>query len=175
MLLREGGVDVEQAAAAAAHSRLCAPDHAAIAAAIRELAAHEPSDRSAALIDTGEKLARLFLERELMLAEINPLFVGPHGCIAGDAKIVVDLNAVHRQPALADLIERGAAIYPDAIRKLDDGFDYVEVDPQGEIGLVTTGAGLSMMLIDEMTARGGKPLNFLRHPHRPAARRSRPA
>ena len=30
----------------------------------------------------------------------------------------------------------------------------------GEIGLVTTGAGLSMMLIDEMTARGGKPLNF---------------
>ena len=31
---------------------------------------------------------------------------------------------------------------------------------QGEIGLVTTGAGLSMMLIDELTARGGKPLNF---------------
>ena len=100
-LLREGGVDVEQTSAAAAHSRLCAPEHAAIAAAIRELAAHEPSDRSAALIDTGEKLARLFLERELMLAEINPLFVGPHGCVAGDAKIVVDLNAVQRQPASA--------------------------------------------------------------------------
>ena len=31
---------------------------------------------------------------------------------------------------------------------------------QGEIGLVTTGAGLSMMLIDELTARGLKPLNF---------------
>ena len=160
-LLREGGIDVEQASAAAAHSRLCAPEYDAIAAAIRELAANESSDRNAALIDTGEKLARLFLERELMLAEINPLFVGPHGCTAGDAKIVVDLNAVHRQPGLADLIERGAAIYPDAIRKLNDGFDYVEVDPQGEIGLVTTGAGLSMMLIDEMAARGGKPLNFL--------------
>ena len=26
---------------------------------------------------------------------------------------------------------------------------------------ITTGAGLSMMLIDEMTTRGGKPLNFL--------------
>jgi succinyl-CoA synthetase beta subunit len=35
-----------------------------------------------------------------------------------------------------------------------------EVDPDGEIGLVTTGAGLSMMLIDELTARGGRPLNF---------------
>jgi succinyl-CoA synthetase beta subunit len=34
------------------------------------------------------------------------------------------------------------------------------LDPEGEIGLVTTGAGLSMMLIDELTARGMKPLNF---------------
>lgn len=160
-LLREGGVDVEQHASTAEHSRLCAPDRAAIHAALRELAADEPGDRAAALIDTGEKLARLFLDQELMLAEINPLFVGRHGCIAGDAKIVVDLNAVERQTDIRSTIERGAAIYPEAIRKLRDGFDYVEVDPQGEIGLVTTGAGLSMMLIDEMTSRGGKPLNFL--------------
>jgi len=47
------------------------------------------------------------------------------------------------------------------LRKMHEGFDYVELDPAGEIGLLTTGAGLSMMLIDEMTARGGKPLNFL--------------
>jgi succinyl-CoA synthetase beta subunit len=67
---------------------------------------------------------------------------------------------MHRQPERAELIARGAAIYPDARRKLDDGFDYVEVDPAGEIGLVTTGAGLSMMLIDELTARGRRPLNF---------------
>ena len=46
------------------------------------------------------------------------------------------------------------------IGKLIEGFDYVEMDPEGEIGLVTTGAGLSMMLIDELTARGMKPLNF---------------
>ena len=161
ILLREGGVDVEQTSAAPAHSRLCAPDRHAITAAIHELATHEPSDRSAALIDTGEKLARLFLEQELMLVEINPLFVGPHGCIAGDAKIVVDLNAAERQSGIRAMIEHGAVNYPEAVRKLNDGFDYVEVDPQGEIGLVTTGAGLSMMLIDEMATRGGKPLNFL--------------
>jgi succinyl-CoA synthetase beta subunit len=160
MLTREGGIDVESSEAATA-SRLCDADHAAVVAAIRNLAAHEPSDRSAALIDTGEKLARLFLEQELMLAEINPLFVGPHGCVAGDAKIVVDLNAAERQSGIRAMVERSPAIYPDAIRKLNDGFDYVEVDPQGEIGLITTGAGLSMMLIDEMTTRGGKPLNFL--------------
>jgi succinyl-CoA synthetase beta subunit len=37
----------------------------------------------------------------------------------------------------------------------------VVVDPAGEIGLLTTGAGLSMMLIDELRAAGLKPYNFL--------------
>ena len=41
------------------------------------------------------------------------------------------------------------------------GCDYVVVDPAGEIALLTTGAGLSMMLIDEMRAAGLKPYNFL--------------
>ncbi len=159
-LLREGGVDVEQNKPSAANNRLCVPNESEIASAIRKLAASEPPARQSTLIDTGEKLARLFMQRELMLAEINPLFVGANGCVAGDAKIVIDLDAVHRQPELAALIEARPAVYPDAIRKLHDGFDYVEVDPDGEIGLLTTGAGLSMMLIDEMTARGGKPLNF---------------
>ena len=35
------------------------------------------------------------------------------------------------------------------------------VDPEGEIGLLTTGAGLSMMLIDELRGRGLRPYNFL--------------
>ena len=46
-------------------------------------------------------------------------------------------------------------------RKHRHGFDYVVVDPAGEIGLLTTGAGLSMMLIDELRAAGLKPYNFL--------------
>ena len=58
------------------------------------------------------------------------------------------------------MIAARPAIYADANRKIAEGFDYVELDPAGEIGLVTTGAGLSMMLIDELTARGAKPLNF---------------
>ena len=43
---------------------------------------------------------------ELMLAEINPFFVSHDGCLAGDAKIVIDLDCVHRQPELSALIER---------------------------------------------------------------------
>jgi succinyl-CoA synthetase beta subunit len=74
-LMREGGVDVERAAPAAAmRARLCAPERDEIAEAIRTLACNEPDAWRAALADTGGKLARLFLARELLLAEINPLF-----------------------------------------------------------------------------------------------------
>jgi succinyl-CoA synthetase beta subunit len=153
-----GGVEVEQNAAI--RSRLCPSDIADIAAVVGELIADEPEPVRTALADTGRKLAVMLIERELMLAEINPLFVSTSGVVAGDAKVVIDLNAIDRQPEIARIVASRPGIYADACRKIEEGFDYVELDPEGEIGLVTTGAGLSMMLIDEMTARGGKPLNF---------------
>jgi succinyl-CoA synthetase beta subunit len=159
--LAGGGMDVERAAEQGGAGVTCAPDRAEIADALSGLLTGD-ADRDA-LMAIGRKLADLLLEKELMLAEINPLFVGPDGAVAGDAKVVVDLNAVDldRQPDIRAMIEARPGIYPDALRKLHEGFDYVELDPEGEIGLLTTGAGLSMMLIDELTARGGKPLNFL--------------
>jgi len=127
---------------------------------LADLIAHEPPAWRDQVAAIGHSLGKMLIERELALAEINPLFVSAAGCVAGDAKVVVDLNTVERQPRLAGLIRGRPAIYIDANRKLQEGFDYVELDPSGEIGLVTTGAGLSMMLIDELTARGAKPLNF---------------
>ncbi len=153
-----GGVEIEQSGTA--QGRLCPPDPDAVAAALAEMIADEPDAWRSTVADIGHRLARMLVERELALAEINPLFVSDSGCVAGDAKVVVDLNAVERQPLLADMIRVRPSIYADANRKLEEGFDYVELDPRGEIGLVTTGAGLSMMLIDELTARGAKPLNF---------------
>lgn len=158
--LAEGGMEVEQGSEADRAGVACAPDPPAIVAALDGLIAHEPAPRREAIAKLGRQLAELLLTRELALAEINPLFVTDAGCVAGDAKVVVDLNAVERQPRIGDLIAARPAIYLDANRKLTEGFDYVELDPEGEIGLVTTGAGLSMMLIDELTAHGMKPLNF---------------
>jgi succinyl-CoA synthetase beta subunit len=81
--------------------------------------------------------------------------------VAGDAKVVTDDNALARQERLRELLQQRAGAYPDVARKEEHGFDYVVVDPDGEIGLLTTGAGLSMMLIDELRAAGLKPYNFL--------------
>src|SRR5262249_5423236 len=141
----QGGVDIEQSGLA--QGRLCPPHPAAAAEALSELTGGEPDAVRDHIRVTGRKLAELLIRRELALAEINPLFVSPAGCEAGDAKIVVDLSAVERQPRIAALIQARPDTYADANRKLTEGFDYVELDPEGEIGLVTTGAGLSMMLI----------------------------
>ncbi|HVZ07096.1 ATP-grasp domain-containing protein [Rhodopila sp.] len=154
----QGGVEIETAGAA--QGRLCAPHAGAVTEALDELIGGEPEPARARIAAVGKALAALLLQRELALAEINPLFVSDTACVAGDAKLVVDLNAVDRQPEIAALIAARPDTYLDANRKIAEGFDYVELDPDGEIGLVTTGAGLSMMLIDELTARGAKPLNF---------------
>ncbi len=154
----QGGIDIEQSGAA--QGRLCAADGGAVAEAVADLIADEPQAWRAQVAAIGRALGDMVIERELALAEINPLFVAADGCVAGDAKIVVDLNAVDRQPMIAAMIAARPGIYLDANRKLSAGFDYVELDPAGEIGLVTTGAGLSMMLIDELTTRGARPLNF---------------
>lgn len=154
----QGGVEIEESSSA--QGRVCPPHPGAVSEALAEMIAAEPEAWRAQVADIGRRLAELLMERELALAEINPLFVSAGGCVAGDAKVVVDLNAVERQPRVADMIRARPGVYADANRKLVEGFDYVELDPDGEIGLVTTGAGLSMMLIDELTARGAKPLNF---------------
>jgi succinyl-CoA synthetase beta subunit len=154
----QGGVEIEQSGAAI--GELCEPTADAVAATTARLAAGEPTARRAAITRIGWQLGAMMTQRELALAEINPLFVSGDGCVAGDAKVVIDLNAVERQPELAAMIAARRSVYIDANRKIEEGFDYVELDAQGEIGLVTTGAGLSMMLIDELTARGAKPLNF---------------
>jgi succinyl-CoA synthetase beta subunit len=153
-----GGVEIEQSGSA--QGRLCGPHPGEVAEALADLLVGEPAAWRDQVAAIGKAMATLLIEKELALVEINPLFVSEAGCVAGDAKVVVDLNAVDRQPIIARMIAARPAIYVDACRKIAEGFDYVELDPEGGIGLVTTGAGLSMMLIDELVARGAKPLNF---------------
>jgi succinyl-CoA synthetase beta subunit len=75
--------------------------------------------------------------------------------------MVVDDNALGRQPEVRALLEARSHAYVETWLKAQHGFDYVVVDPEGELGLLTTGAGLSMMLIDELRAGGIRPYNFL--------------
>ncbi|MDB5706549.1 MAG: hypothetical protein JWN66_3665 [Sphingomonas bacterium] len=160
MMSPQGGVDIEEA-----HDDLIgesvALDPAAMRDAVERLSATLPETVRAAMREAGEALIAAFFEYEAILLEINPLFVRADGSwIIGDTKLSIDENALERRPRLVRVIEENADLYPEAALKLALGFDFVRLDPQGDIGLITTGAGLSMQLIDELVARGRSPFNF---------------
>lgn len=162
ILSASGGMDIELVPREHIHGELARPDAQSLTNCVHRLARNLPSEIAPSVRDAGERLAHAFMELEALLIEINPLFIYSNGrWVAGDARIVTDDNALPRQTALESLVKARAAAYPDVALKHEHGFDYVVVDPEGEIGLLTTGAGLSMMLIDELRAVGMKPYNFL--------------
>jgi succinyl-CoA synthetase beta subunit len=111
------------------------------------------------LLQNGDPAA--FIAFDATLLEVNPLFVLADGSwVAGDMKLGVDENAFERQPEMEAVVRSRPDAYPEANFKLVHEFDYVRIDPKGQIGLLTTGAGLSMMLIDEMLQAGRRPYNF---------------
>lgn len=156
-----GGMDVEQHAAGGMPSRDAAFSAPAVAGAIAEIAAEIGGAEQVALQAIAPSVARAFFECEAILLEINPLFVLPDGtAVAGDAKLVIDENALARNKRLTALVRERGRAYPEASLKLEHGFDFVVLDRGGELGLVTTGAGLSMQLVDEIAARGFSVYNF---------------
>jgi len=164
MLAPRGGVDIEALSEqpGVVRNEVCDPDAAAVAACVDRLSADVAEPVRGALRAAGRALAQAFFAHECMLLEINPLFVMADGAwLAGDAKMITDDNALERQPALQALLKARGAAYPEVALKAEYGCDYVVIDDAGEIGLLTTGAGLSMMLVDELRAAGLKPYNFL--------------
>lgn len=162
IMAAQGGVEIETLPREALKTATAAPDAAALAAAAEQLAAAFPGATGKALAAAGRAIAAAFIAEEALLIEINPLFVHPDGrWVAGDAKVVTDDAALPRQPQQRALLADICGTYAETTLKDAHGCDYVVVDPQGEIALLTTGAGLSMMLIDEMRGAGLKPYNFL--------------
>jgi len=161
LVAAEGGVEIESEEMRAKLLRASAvPDPVATTAALETLIPALPVALQWPIRELGSRLIPLFFEKEALLIEINPLFITRNGWVAGDAKVLTDDNALPRQAEMRGLIERFPDLYPEAALKLAQGFDFVQLDPQGDIGLVTTGAGLSMQLVDEIVQRGHRPFNF---------------
>jgi succinyl-CoA synthetase beta subunit len=162
LLSTEGGVDIEaHTGNGTVFSANTAFTPDAAIEATRKLAGGIVSPVRETLVRAAEQLIGKFFEFEATLLEINPLFIRNDGSwVAGDMKFAVDNNAFVRQPRLSDLVHRRADAYPEMKLKLTNGFDFIVIDPEGEIGLVTTGAGLSLQVLDELAERGHKAFNF---------------
>lgn len=163
----EGGVDIEQTARETPGKILRLPvepdrlasleGDASTAAFARRLFRDEEQARQATAIMA--RMARLFIEKDCSLIEINPLVVtGGGDVLALDAKVLLDDNALFRHPELAALRDLDSED-ADELAAKEAGLSFIRLD--GDIGCMVNGAGLAMATMDTIHHFGGRPANFL--------------
>ncbi len=154
MFTESGGVDIEEVAKST-------PERirtAVVPLLLRELPGFMVRDLAGARAkEVGpvlNRLYRVFLDRDAMLAEINPLALTEAGLFAADAKIIIDDNALTRQG-----ITQNRELSPREREAEAHGFSYVELS--GNIGVIGNGAGLTMATLDLIEYYSGAAANFL--------------
>lgn len=104
-------------------------------------------------------LAKLFVDKDLALLEINPLVITPEGSLhCLDAKLGIDSNALYRHPELVAMQDPSQEDAREA-EAAEWELNYVALD--GNIGCMVNGAGLAMGTMDIVNIHGGDPANFL--------------
>lgn len=92
-----------------------------------------------------EKLWELFTKEYALLAEINPLFKTRAGeFVAGDAKVILDDEKI--KPSERRIIEM-----------------------KGDIAILASGGGASMLNVDALMRAGGRPANYTEYSGNPPA------
>jgi succinyl-CoA synthetase beta subunit len=164
MASAEGGVEIEEVAAKHPEKILKVP--------VDPVAGLQPFQARRLAYDLGftaeqapqaeaimAVLARLFLEKDCSLAEINPLVVRQTGAVEVlDAKMTFDDNALFRHPDIAKLLDESEE-NPAELRAGKAGLTYISLT--GNIGCLVNGAGLAMSTMDIIKYHGGEPANFL--------------
>jgi succinyl-CoA synthetase beta subunit len=163
MVSPAGGIDIEEVARKTPEKIRKTPiDARALPAYQARNLARFLDDRPAVqkqLAPVLRKLTRAYWTNDASLAEINPLVVTRQGeVLALDAKMVIDDNALDRQPDLAEQRDRSAED-PGEAEARENSLSYIRLD--GTIGCVVNGAGLAMATMDLIQFYGGKPANFL--------------
>ena len=164
MASREGGVEIEEIAAATPEKILKETVDPAVG-----LQAFQATRLAFGLGFKGKQvrqaagfilsLYRAYVDADCSLVEINPLVATADGqLLALDAKIDLDDNALFRHPDLAKMHD------PDEEEELEIEaskyeLNYIKLD--GNIGCMVNGAGLAMATMDIIKLSGAEPANFL--------------
>jgi succinyl-CoA synthetase beta subunit len=110
------------------------------------------------IADVLVALYRVFRASDALIAEVNPLIVTADGNLwAVDAVLEVDDSALYRHPEMPkDTLARIEHPIERAAKQI--GVSYVDLD--GDIAIISSGAGLGMATMDVVGQRL-KPANFL--------------
>ncbi len=160
LIAAQGGENVEQSAKLARIPIAEPTTPEAIYPAIAKLF---PRELAARLSRYAARLPEVARQEDLELLEINPLALTEGGnLVACDAKIIRDEAANFRHdpdefPTSRRLAERAMTALERSARDL--GFQLVETD--GDVVLVTSGAGLAMMMMDLLADHGLRAASFM--------------
>ena len=159
----EGGMEIEELSAARPAAVIKEPVNI-----FRGLRSYQIRDIVTALGLNGDAakagsqilgtLYRLFRTHDAELVEVNPLVVEATGTlVAADAKFRIDDNALFRQKSFS----RGREQFEDDLEfeAAENQLSYVRLD--GNIGVLCTGAGLTMTTLDLVKMNGGRAANFM--------------
>lgn len=156
---QRGGVDVESAEGGM--ERWPIHPHGGIPQAALDkmaIALDEKHVQRGSLVDFSRQLWRMFWDMDCELLEINPLFISAAGkIIAGDAKVIIDDDALFRHPD----IKRPELISASPFETSCRVAGFAGVDLGGQIAVVANGAGLTMAALDEIVDAGMSGACFL--------------
>lgn len=106
------------------------------------------------------QMVRIFREVDATLVEINPLAEAADGkLVALDARVEVDDGALFRQPRLRE-IQSGRGVESGVMQQLQ-ALEIQYVPMGGEVGLVSSGAGAGVTILDWIDLEGGRPDGFM--------------
>jgi succinyl-CoA synthetase beta subunit len=164
MASREGGMDIEEVAAA--HPEKILKEQINPAVGWQDYQARSLGKRlgltgavTNELVKFMRALTRAYEDMDMSLLEINPLVETTDGkVLALDAKINFDDNALYRHPELAEWRDPNEEDPQETEAKKWD-LSYIALE--GNIGCMVNGAGLAMSTMDIIKFYGGQPANFL--------------
>ncbi|MBI2599145.1 hypothetical protein HYW40_02925 [Candidatus Curtissbacteria bacterium] len=124
-----------------------------------------------------QKLWEAFSKNDCRLLEINPLAKTKNGFLALDAKVILDDNGFIRHEDF-DFLPKGAISAEPSQReimakKIDEG-DYrgsagsAFIDLDGDIAIMASGGGASLLVMDAVLAAGGKSANYTEYSGNPS-------
>jgi succinyl-CoA synthetase beta subunit len=156
-----GGVDIEGGATPLRYD--IGPARRFRAHRLREILATGEPDAALRekVVALGRRLVELASSRDCITIEINPLALLPDGSlVAADAKVVRDEYAAHRAADIRAAVEATHRREPKPIASALAG-DLMLVWLDGNVGLVSGGAGMTMATMDLIGDAGGRPACFL--------------
>ena len=174
LFCEEGGVDIEEVKVKDPQKILRVDINPILGPSQKDLAKIFPKESN--FSDFALRLWDVFWKVDCRLCEVNPLAQSKGNLIAVDAKVILDDSGLIRHKNI-DVLPKGAvSAVPTqreiAAKKIDAedyrgsaGSTFIEFD--GDIAVLASGGGASLLVMDALLAFGAKPANYTEYSGNP--------